>query len=336
MKQNLKMYLMLIPAVIIIIAVIVSQVINIKNAFSDDVQKPADSDELSIRFELNPEVLKIEDREENLNTKVENYREGERKLRETGSTEISFSSVFKNNNTEQTKETAVVNEPRETRQEPQSQNRSTPAQRTSIPSQSSTRTSVPAQTHQSIDESSTSTAQPVYSMAVYQAQTSQTGNANKNEVSNSLIQDYINAVLEEDKTIENGSNVIFILSKTVIIAGITHNPGSTLYGRAKLIGDMFDILVYQIKSTDGKMYICSLTVYDENYNQGIRTGGEVNRAARENTNDAALQQLDVSTTSGAVNTAVKTIARTASQTTNRKVTVSLRKGYKVYLKEINR
>ncbi|MDR2913268.1 MAG: conjugative transposon protein TraM [Tannerella sp.] len=334
MKKNQKLYLMLVPAVIIMIAVIVSQVINVKNAFSSDEAKPSEND-ISIKFELNPEVKKIEEQEDDLNQKVENYREGERKLKETESTEISFSSVFKNREKKSVPD--PVEEPNPTyTDEQQIQKASRPVSKASIPSRPSNRKVQTKRESETETPISKDNREPVSSMGVYVAPSAQGDNGSNGSSVNipkSIIQEYMDAVLEEDKTIEHGGNVIFILSKATTIAGITHKPGSTLYGRASLMGDMFDILVYQIKSTDGKMYTCTLTTYDENYNPGIRTGGEVNKAARENVDDAAIEQMDVSTTTGLLNTAIKAAAKTASQAKNRKVTVSLRKGYKVHLKE---
>jgi hypothetical protein len=329
MKKNLKYILTIVPAVIIMIAVIVSQVINVKSAFSSDVPEPSEND-VSIQFELNPEAKKIESGETDLNTKVENYREGERKLKETESTEISFSSVFK----KKEEESAPANEPTvESDPVPQHQPVNIPVSR---PANISVATTRPAQTKkqpEAIPAQKENSTEPVSSMGVYLAQSSQGNNNVSGNETRPVIQEYMDAVLEEDKTIEHGSNVIFILSKPATVSGITHKPGSTLYGRASLSGEMFDILVYQIKSTDGKMYTCALTTYDENYNPGIRTGGEINKAARESADDAAIEQMDVTTTSGLLNAAVKAAARTASQAKNRKVTVSLRKGYKVHLKK---
>ena len=198
-----------------------------------------------------------------------------------------------------------------------------------IPSLPSSRTTQTKEISTNVAKPENNT-EPVSSMSVYLSQNAQSKETVK---TNTVIQEYLDAVLEEDATIEHGGNVIFILSKTATIAGMTHKPGSILYGRATLAGDMFDILVYQIKSTDGKMYTCALSTYDENYNPGIRTGGEVNKAVRENANDAAIEQMDVSTPNNILNSAVKAAIKTANQAKTRKVTVSLRKGYKVHLKE---
>ena len=144
---------------------------------------------------------------------------------------------------------------------------------------------------------------------------------------------YFNAVLEQDCTVEHNGNVIFILSKDATIEGISHKKGSVLYGRAMQKNEGFDIIVYQIKSTDGNMYSSNLVVFDENYNRGIRSQGALNQAARRNTEEAVTGTMDVRTNRNLVDAAVTAVSRTAAQSRNRDISVSLMKGYKVYLQE---
>ena len=148
---------------------------------------------------------------------------------------------------------------------------------------------------------------------------------------------YLKAVLEEEKTIQNGSNVIFVLSEDGIIQGTKHKRGSILYGRAMQEKEFFEINIYQLKSTnDGNTYPADLVVFDENYNRGIRSEGFLNETSREEGTDAVTESLDDATKGAtsvrALDAATRAITRTVSKTQrNKPITVPLRKGYKVYL-----
>ena len=148
---------------------------------------------------------------------------------------------------------------------------------------------------------------------------------------------YLRAVLEEDKVIQNGSNVIFVLSDDGAIEGSNHKRGSILYGRATQGREFFEINIYQVRSAgDGNIYPADLIVFDENYNRGIRSEGFLNEASKEEGLDAASQTLDEATRGAtsvrALDVATRAITRTANRTTRSKpITIPLKKGYKVYL-----
>ena len=148
---------------------------------------------------------------------------------------------------------------------------------------------------------------------------------------------YLKAVLEEDKTVQNGSNVIFVLSEDGNIDGTNHKRGSILYGRATQGKEFFEINIYQVKSAnDGNVYPANLIVYDENYNRGIRSEGFLNEVSKEEGMDAATQTVDDvtrgATSLRALDIATRAITRTASKTARSKpITIPLKKGYKVYL-----
>jgi len=148
---------------------------------------------------------------------------------------------------------------------------------------------------------------------------------------------YLRAVLEEDKLIQNGSNVTFVLSEDGNIEGTNHKRGSILYGRATQGNDFFEISIYQVKSAnDGNMYAANLMVFDENYNRGIRSEGFLNETSKEEGMDAASQTVDEATRGAAsvraLDIAARAITRTAAKTARSKpVAITLKKGYKVYL-----
>jgi hypothetical protein len=173
------------------------------------------------------------------------------------------------------------------------------------------------------------------SMGVYTADRSSTVSTINSKMDQS--KKYLKAVLEEDKTIQNGSNVIFVLSEDGNIDGTTHKRGSILYGRANQGREFFEISIYQIKSAnDGNMYPADLIVYDENYNRGIRSEGFLNEVSKEEGAHAATETIDAATQGAtsvnALDLATRAITRTASRTVRSKpITIPLRKGYKVYL-----
>jgi len=148
---------------------------------------------------------------------------------------------------------------------------------------------------------------------------------------------YLQAVLEEDKVIQHGSNVIFVLSEDGLIDGTNHKRGSILYGRATQGKEFFEINIYQVRSAnDGHIYPAGLVVFDENYNRGIRSEGFLNEAGREEGIGAATQTIDDATRGAssvhALEVAARAITRTATRTARSKpVTITLKKGYKVYL-----
>ncbi|MDR2916263.1 MAG: conjugative transposon protein TraM [Tannerella sp.] len=148
---------------------------------------------------------------------------------------------------------------------------------------------------------------------------------------------YLKAILEEDKTIQNGSNVIFVLSEDGNIEGTQHKRGSILYGRATQGREFFEVNIYQVKSAnDGNTYPADLIVFDENYNRGIRSEGFLNEVSKEEGTDAATETIDEvtrgATSVKALDLATRAITRTVSRTARSKpISIPLRKGYKVYL-----
>ena len=186
-----------------------------------------------------------------------------------------------------------------------------------------------------VAESSPERPQRKSSMGVYSAGRSVPNSTE--EVKMDQSKKYLRGILEEDRVIQNGSNVIFILSEDGMIEGTNHRRGSILYGRANQGNEFFEINIYQVKSAvDGNLYPANLIVFDENYNRGIRSEGFLNEASREEGTDAVTQTLDEATGGGssvrALDVAARAITRTATKTVrNRPVTIHLKKGYKVYL-----
>jgi len=173
------------------------------------------------------------------------------------------------------------------------------------------------------------------SMGIYTANRASTVSSTDKKMDQS--QKYLRAVLEEDKVIQNGSNVIFVLSEEGNINGTNHKRGSILYGRSTQGREFFEINIYQLKSAnDGNIYSADLIVYDENYNRGIRSEGFLNEVSKDEGVDAASKTID-DVTQGfssirALDIATKSLSRTVSRTSrSRPITIPLRKGYKVYL-----
>jgi len=173
------------------------------------------------------------------------------------------------------------------------------------------------------------------SMGIYTANRASAESSTDKKMDQS--QKYLRAVLEEDKVIQNGSNVIFVLSEEGNINGTNHKRGSILYGRATQGREFFEINIYQLKSAnDGNIYHADLIVYDENYNRGIRSEGFLNEVSKDEGVDAASKTIDDATQGFSsiktLDIATKSLSRTVSRTSrSRPITIPLRKGYKVYL-----
>lgn len=172
-------------------------------------------------------------------------------------------------------------------------------------------------------------------------------NANNNAGSTSMTasssappEQYTPAVLEQDKEIQNGSNIMFILKEDMATTGgVKFKRGAYLFGKAALNNDFFDIQIYQIKNTDGKVHNVKMLVYDEYYNRGIRSEDILTQTAKKEGLEESSNQIKtsasktgVSLVDAMVNTGTRVVQRTQS---SKPVVVSLKAGYKVNIVESN-
>lgn len=153
----------------------------------------------------------------------------------------------------------------------------------------------------------------------------------------SLEDKFLQILLEESVVIKDNSNVVFILLEDISINNITFKKNSFAFGRAKSMHHFFDIQIYQIKNTDGKLYNVSdhnLYVFDEKYSRGFPFEGKLNEAVKDGTLEGVGSTS--TTTLGAVETGARVADRIINRATRKtEPSVSLIKGYRVYLKIVN-
>ena len=147
---------------------------------------------------------------------------------------------------------------------------------------------------------------------------------------------YMEAFLEDDSKISDVSDLTFILSNDYVINGVKFQALSILYGRSSAKNTYFDVNVYQIlNSADGIKYPANLTLYNSNYGRGIKYEGNINRAVKDESNEAIQNSsLPVSTNTGELATyAISTTANVVKGTMNKlkkDYSIPLNKNLKVY------
>ena len=159
-----------------------------------------------------------------------------------------------------------------------------------------------------------------------------------NKVNNS----FIPLVLEETLNIKNGSSVVFIAEKEFWHNGQKVNKNALLFGKANDTGRTFEIRINQIKNTTGKMIAANnLVIFDERYSRGLAHTGSlddaVNEGTSEGTRDLTRDMTSTATRGTVAGAALSAFDRTIGSLTKQKErenSLALRKGYRVYLKEI--
>lgn len=141
-------------------------------------------------------------------------------------------------------------------------------------------------------------------------------------------------MLETAVTIKDNTNVVFILLDDLIVQGKRFSKNAFAFGKAKMEDYFFDVHIYQIKNTDGKMYNVeglNLFIFDENYSRGFKFEGNLNEGVRE----GAMEGAGATSTSalGVVDAGARVADRVISNVTRKKdPTVSLLRGYRIYVK----
>jgi hypothetical protein len=153
---------------------------------------------------------------------------------------------------------------------------------------------------------------------------------------------YFPAILEESMVIKPNSSVVFLLMEDMDIGGTVIKKNSYLFGKANNSGRTFDIKIEEVKNTDGRLVSLrekSFYVYDEKYSKGLPHEGDVNEAVRDagrETSRDVSGDVTGSATGTAANLTLRAIDRTVQNISRKKeATVSLSKGYKVYIKQEN-
>lgn len=148
---------------------------------------------------------------------------------------------------------------------------------------------------------------------------------------------FFSIMLEESIVIKNNTSVVFILLENVSIGGMTFNKNSYAFGKAKNSSSFFDIRIEQIQNTDGRIYNVTdkgLFVFDEKYSRGFPFEGKLNEAVKDGTLEGAGSIQTGTGTTGLVQTGAQVADRVISKVTRKsEPTVSLEKGYRVYIKK---
>lgn len=164
------------------------------------------------------------------------------------------------------------------------------------------------------------------------------------ETDQGKIEGFIPAVLEETVEIKTGSSVVFIVGQEFWHQGHKINRNALLFGKAQDAGRVFEIVIEQIKNTNGQILAANnLRVFDERYSQGLPHAGALNQAIREGTNQGTGEaSRDLTRTPGSTGTVTGTALNVFDRTVNsmtrqrqRENSVSLHKGYRVYIKQID-
>ncbi len=146
-------------------------------------------------------------------------------------------------------------------------------------------------------------------------------------------------MLEEDTKIKNQSSVVFYLIEDCYIDGIFLEKNSILFGKAEDRGGVFDIKIKQVKTRGGKtISLDNVYVFDEKFSKGLAYEGTINESIKEGTNQTAGELTGSVATSVASSTglglAVNAVDNTIKAMTRKgESSISLSKGYKVYIKK---
>lgn len=154
---------------------------------------------------------------------------------------------------------------------------------------------------------------------------------------------FISVILEESLEIKTGTSVVFICGEAFWHQGQKINKNALLFGKAHDAGSVFEIRIDQIKNTDGKIMAASnLVVFDERYSRGLAHSGAMNKAVDDGMNEGVAditRDMTSATTRGTPGAvAINALDRTLSSMTRQKQrenSISLHKGYRVYVKQLN-
>ena len=151
--------------------------------------------------------------------------------------------------------------------------------------------------------------------------------------------DFTAAILEEDTKIKNHSSVVFFLLEDLTVEGTVFKKNAILYGKAIENSNVFDINIYQVMNTDGKVLsVNGLIVYDEKYSRGLPYEGNFNESVKEGMNQTTSETSSSLSSGIAARTGVGIAANAVDNTVKamtrkREPTINLYKGYKVFIKK---
>lgn len=148
----------------------------------------------------------------------------------------------------------------------------------------------------------------------------------------------IEAIIPETQTLVNGALLKLELATELVIKNINIPRGTPLYGVAHLNGERLQVMIASIRY-HGQVYPVSLQVIDEDGLTGIYEPGSISRdVARESTGESinGIGAVSLDPSLGAqVATAGIQMARSLTSKKIRLVRVTVKKGYRVFLKDMS-
>ncbi len=148
---------------------------------------------------------------------------------------------------------------------------------------------------------------------------------------------YFPVILDESVTIKNNSSVVFLLLDDVNLGDVVVKKNSYLFGKARDNGVAFDVLIEEIKNTDGKVIGVkdrNIFIYDEKYSKGLAHEGKLNEAVNESAGESGSDAVgSIRTSNQTATQALRALDKTVGAIARKKeTTISLSKGYKVFVK----
>jgi conjugative transposon TraM protein len=146
----------------------------------------------------------------------------------------------------------------------------------------------------------------------------------------------IEAIIPETQTLMNGALLKLELATELVVKNINIPRGTPLYGVAHLNGERLQVTIVSIRYL-GQLYPVSLQVVDQDGLTGIYEPGSISRdvareSAGESINGIGATSLDPSL-GAQVATAGIQMARSLAGKKIRLVRVTVKKGYRVFLKD---
>ena len=145
--------------------------------------------------------------------------------------------------------------------------------------------------------------------------------------SNIDLSDFIKAELLSDKNIKDNSELVFVLSDEYVTEQYTINKMARLYCTADVVGDRIDIICNTIRNIDGKIYNIRLFGYNENYQRGIRIEGKIDKVVNETNNEALEEGAEIITDLTGVGSGIRDVLKSGTKAMEKDIEILLKEGY---------
>jgi len=157
---------------------------------------------------------------------------------------------------------------------------------------------------------------------------------NKKEKAIMMSDDFIEAFLIKDIKIKNGTQMVFILNKSMEVKNLRFNKMSRIFAVARYSSNNVDIVANVIQNTDGKKYPIRMIGYNENYQKGIfdntKVDEKVNKGKNKVLDDASL--LIPSTEIRFVSSVLNSAGQATKDVFKKEPEIHISEGYRMYFK----